>query len=60
MLTFVLNDADTCTMLKCWDDAYGEFDTLDPTARVLCWFKLCPGLRRARRLKLEVGGSSFC
>ena len=28
-LTFVLNDADTCAVLKCWDDAYGEFDTLD-------------------------------
>ena len=28
-LTFVLNDADTCTILKCWDDAYGSYATLD-------------------------------
>ena len=28
-LTFLLNDEDTCTFLKCWNDAYGDYDTLD-------------------------------
>lgn len=27
-LTFVLNDADTCVILRAWDDAKGTFDTL--------------------------------
>ena len=27
-LTFVLNDADTCTILSCWDAAYGEYNTI--------------------------------
>ncbi len=28
-LSFILNDEDTCTFLKCWNDAYGDYDTLD-------------------------------
>ena len=28
-LGFVLSDADTCTILRAWDDAKGTFDTLD-------------------------------
>ena len=28
-MTFVLNDADTCSFLKCWDDAKGSYNTLD-------------------------------
>lgn len=28
-LTFILNDEDTCAFLKCWDDAYGEYDTIE-------------------------------
>ena len=27
-LTFILNDNDTCAFLKCWDNAYGDYDTL--------------------------------
>ena len=27
-LSFLLDDADTCSMLKCWDDAKGTYDTL--------------------------------
>ena len=28
-LTFILNDEDTCAFLKCWDDAYGDYDTIE-------------------------------
>lgn len=28
-LQFVLSDADTCTVLRAWDDAKGSFETLD-------------------------------
>jgi len=28
-MTFMLNDADTCAFLKCWDDAYGDYDTIN-------------------------------
>ena len=28
-MTFVLNDADTCSFVKCWDDAKGSYNTLD-------------------------------
>ena len=28
-LAFVLNDADTCTFLRAWDDAKGSFESLD-------------------------------
>ncbi len=28
-LTFLLNDADTCSMLKCWNDSYGGYDTIE-------------------------------
>ena len=28
-LSFLLSDSDTCTMLKCWDDAKGTYDTLE-------------------------------
>ncbi len=27
-LSFTLNDADTCSILKCWEDAYGQYDTI--------------------------------
>jgi hypothetical protein len=27
-MTFVLSDADTCAFLKCWEAAYGDYDTL--------------------------------
>ena len=27
-MTFVLSDADTCAFLKCWDSAYGNYDTI--------------------------------
>ena len=27
-LSFLLDDADTCAFLKCWDDAKGDYDTL--------------------------------
>ncbi len=27
-MTFVLSDADTCAFLKCWDAAYGDYDTI--------------------------------
>ena len=27
-ITLLLNDDDTCTVLKCWDDAYGSYDVL--------------------------------
>ena len=27
-MTFVLSDADTCAFLKCWDNAYGDYDTI--------------------------------
>ena len=28
-ITLLLNDDDTCTVLKCWDDAYGTYDTIE-------------------------------
>ena len=28
-LTFMLNDEDTCVVLKCWDDAYGTYDVIN-------------------------------
>lgn len=28
-LSFLLDDADTCAVLKCWDDAKGTYDTID-------------------------------
>ena len=28
-ITLLLNDEDTCTVLKCWDDAYGTYDTIE-------------------------------
>ena len=28
-LTFILNDKDTCSFLKCWDDAKGDYDTIN-------------------------------
>lgn len=28
-ITLILNDSDTCTVLKCWDDAYGTYDTIE-------------------------------
>ncbi len=28
-MTFMLSDADTCTFLKCWDDAYGDYDIIN-------------------------------
>ena len=28
-LSFLLSDSDTCTMLKCWDEAKGTYDTLE-------------------------------
>ena len=28
-LTFLLNDSDTCAFLTCWNDAYGDYDTID-------------------------------
>lgn len=27
-MSFLLNDADVCTVMKCWDDAYGSYDIL--------------------------------
>ena len=27
-MTFLLDDADTCTIMKCWHDARGTYDTL--------------------------------
>ena len=28
-MTFILNDDDTCAFLKCWNDAYGNYDTIE-------------------------------
>lgn len=28
-LSFLLDDADTCAVLKCWDEAKGTYDTID-------------------------------
>ena len=28
-ITLLLNDDDTCAVLKCWNDAYGTYDTID-------------------------------
>ena len=28
-MSFLLTDADTCAFLKCWDDAKGDYDTLN-------------------------------
>ena len=28
-LSFLLDDDDTCSILKCWDDAKGDYDTLE-------------------------------
>ena len=28
-MSFMLNDADTCTVMKCWDDAYGSYQTIE-------------------------------
>ena len=28
-ITLLLNDDDTCTVLKCWNDAYGTYDTIE-------------------------------
>lgn len=27
-MSFMLDDADTCTIMKCWNDAYGNYDVL--------------------------------
>ena len=27
-MSFMLDDADTCTIMKCWNDAYGDYDVL--------------------------------
>ena len=27
-MSFLLNDADTCAIMKCWNDAYGGYDIL--------------------------------
>jgi len=27
-MSFMLNDSDTCTVMKCWNDAYGSYDTI--------------------------------
>lgn len=34
-MTFVLSDADTCAFLKCWDSAYGDYDTITLPAEFL-------------------------
>ena len=28
-ITLLLNDDDTCAVLKCWNDAYGTYDTIE-------------------------------
>lgn len=28
-ITLLLNDDDTCAVLRCWDDAYGTYDTIE-------------------------------